>query len=227
MVALGDVDDIRLKDDGADLDGRGELGDDGDGSVAAEVVLVGGDGEAEDPAHIIEVEVLDAGASGEARDDADLAEVPRAEVVASFGVRAEGAAVDEVLVGLRTVEVADDGPDNDGRPMDALREEGGALAQPHDVAVLRLHRVHEAGEEGGVDEVRHELRPLRDGAGRYPRNGDDEGPLEEEKVIVEADLGNLQEAKEVLLDEANLGNLPKGRGTGGSATAAAAVRMPW
>ena len=63
-------------------------------------------------------------------------------------------------------------------------------------------RVHEAGEEGGVDEVRDELRALGDGARRDPGGGDGEGPLEEEEVVVEADLGKSLEAEEVLADEA-------------------------
>ncbi|XBH78987.1 hypothetical protein VPH35_105073 [Triticum aestivum] len=73
------------------------------------------------------------------------------------------------------------------------------------------HRVDEAGEEGRVDEVGHELRPLRDGAGGYPGRGDGEGPLEEEEAVVEADLGNVTEAEEVLPDEA-VGGRTEGEG---------------
>lgn len=140
-VAVGDVDDVGLEDEGADLV---ELGDGGDGSVVAEAVLAAGDGEAEDAVGVVEeVEALGAGAGGEAGDDADLAEAAGAEVVAVVvvvGVGPEDAAADEVLVHLGAVEAADDGPDGGGRRVDALREEGGALARPHGVAVVRLHR---------------------------------------------------------------------------------------
>lgn len=142
-VAVGDVDDVGLEDDGADLSrrGRGELGDGGDGPVVAQAVLAAGDGEAEGPARVVEeVEALGAGAGGEAGDDADLAEAAWAELVAGFGVRAERAAADEVLVHLGAVEAADDGPDGGWRRLDTLRDEGGALAWPHGVPVVRLHR---------------------------------------------------------------------------------------
>lgn len=142
-VAVGDVDDVGLEDDGADLGGRGrgELGDGGDGAVVAKAMLAAGDGEAEGPARVVqEVEALGAGAGGEAGDDADLAEATRAEVVAGLGVRAERAAADEVLVHLGAVEAADDGPDRGWRRLDTLRDEGGALAWPHGVPVVRLHR---------------------------------------------------------------------------------------
>jgi len=73
------------------------------------------------------------------------------------------------------------------------------------------HRVHEAGEEGGVGEVRHELRPLGDGARRDAGGGDGEGPLEEEEVVAEAGLREAPEAEEVAPDEA-VGGRPEGEG---------------
>ena len=104
-------------------------------------MLAASDGEAEDPGGVVEeVEALCAGAGGEAGDDADLAEAAGAEGVAGFGVRAERAAADEVLVHLRAIEAADDGPDGGRRRLDALRQQGGALARPHGVAVVRFHR---------------------------------------------------------------------------------------
>ena len=68
------------------------------------------------------------------------------------------AGLDEVLVGLRLVEAADDGPDGVRRRVDALREDGGALARGEGVGVLvddggfevvELLR-GEAGREGEV-----------------------------------------------------------------------------
>jgi hypothetical protein len=140
-VALGDVDDVRLEHDGADPAGAGQLVDGGDGAVVAQAVLAAGDGEAEDPAGVVEeVEALGAGAGGEAGDDADLAEAAGAEGVAGVGVGAERAAADEVLVHLRAVEAADDGPDGARRSADALRQQRGALARPDGVAVVRVNR---------------------------------------------------------------------------------------
>lgn len=56
----------------------------------------------------------------------------------------DGAALDEVLVGLGLVEAADDGPYNFGRSLDALREEGGALARADEVDVV----LRDGGDEG-------------------------------------------------------------------------------
>jgi len=50
-----------------------------------------------------------------------------------------------VLVGLRLVEAADDGPDGFGRSLDALGEEGGALAGADEVGVV----LRDGGDEGG------------------------------------------------------------------------------
>lgn len=140
-VALGDVDDVRLEHDGADPGAPSELGDGGDGAVVAQAVLASGDGESEDPAGVVEeVEALGAGAGGEAGDDADLAEAAGAQDLAGVGVGAERAAADEVLVHLGAVKAADDGPHGCRRGVDALREERGALARAHGVAVVRVHR---------------------------------------------------------------------------------------
>ncbi|BAS90025.1 Os04g0509500, partial [Oryza sativa Japonica Group] len=73
------------------------------------------------------------------------------------------------------------------------------------------HRVDEPGEEGGVDEVGDELRPLGDGARRDPGGGDGEGPLEEEEVVVEPGLRHVLEAEELLPDEA-VGRRAEGEG---------------
>ena len=68
---------------------------------------------------------------------------------------------------------------------------------------VRDDRVDEAGEEGGVDKVGDELGPLGDGAGGDARSRDREGPLIEEKGVVEAGRGrgDLVEAEEVAANE--------------------------
>ncbi|KAM3388167.1 hypothetical protein ACQJBY_010748 [Aegilops geniculata] len=73
------------------------------------------------------------------------------------------------------------------------------------------HRVDEPGEEGRVDEVGDELRPLGDGARGDAGGGDGEGPLEEEEAVVEAGLRHVLEAEEVLPDEA-VGGRAEGEG---------------
>ncbi|GJN02377.1 hypothetical protein PR202_ga19720 [Eleusine coracana subsp. coracana] len=64
------------------------------------------------------------------------------------------------------------------------------------------HGVHEPREEGRVDEVRHELGALGDGARRDAGRRDGEGPLVEEEGVVEAGLGQLLQPEELLPDEA-------------------------
>ena len=76
---------------------------------------------------------------------------------------------------------------------------------------MRHDGVNEAGEEGGVDEVSHELSPLGDGAAGDAGGGDGEGPLVEEVAVVEVRRGDVLEAEEVAADEA-VGGCAEGEG---------------
>ena len=62
--------------------------------------------------------------------------------------------------------------------------------------------VDEAGEEGGVDEIGHELCAFGDGAAGDAGGGDGEGPLIEKVAVVEALGGEFLEAEEVFANEA-------------------------
>ena len=46
------------------------------------------------------------------------------------------------------------------------------------------HRIDEAGEEGGVDEIGHELCAFGDASAGDAGGGDGEGPLVEEVAVV-------------------------------------------
>ncbi|CAL9038433.1 unnamed protein product [Musa banksii] len=120
---------------------RGELVDGGNGPVVPEAVLSADDGEAEHtPAVVDEVEALGAGARREAGYDADLAEAPRSELATAVTPVLEGAAPDEVLVDLGTVEPPDHRPDGGGRGPDPLGEDGGALSRADVVPMVGFDR---------------------------------------------------------------------------------------
>lgn len=94
----------------------------GDRFVVPETMLAADDGEPGDHAIVVEdVEAFGAGACGEAGDDADIAEAAGGD---GIGGVLDGTGADEVLVGMGTVETADDGPDGAGGGGDALGEEG-------------------------------------------------------------------------------------------------------
>lgn len=94
--------------------------DGSDGAVVAEAVFAADDAKAGDAADVVEeVEAFGAGGGGEAGDDIDVPSDADGHVKGLF----DGAALDEVLVGLGLVEAADDGPDGVGRRLDALGEE--------------------------------------------------------------------------------------------------------
>ena len=146
-VAVGDVDNVGFEDDGVDLAVGGgvvvvEGVDGGDGAVVTEAVFATDDAEAGDAADVVEeVEALGTRGCGEAGDDIDVASDADGHVEGLF----DGAALDEVLVGLGLVEASDEGPDGVWRRVDALGEEGGALAGADEVGVV----LGDGGDEGG------------------------------------------------------------------------------
>lgn len=139
-VAVGDVDDVGLEDDGVGLGVPGigeELGDGGDGAVVLESVLAASDAEAEDVVVVVEdLEALDAGGGGEAGDNSDLTDAPDGVAVAGD----EAAALHEVLVTLRAGEAADHRPHRAQRSLDTLRDQGRARARRARERMVRLDK---------------------------------------------------------------------------------------
>lgn len=111
----------------------------GDGAVISEAVVAADHAEAEDVALVVEeVEALGADGGGEAGDDVDFTEGADVAVAED-----DVAALDEVLVGLRVVEAADDGPDEGDGGGDLLDDGGAALVGGHGVGVVASHGVGE------------------------------------------------------------------------------------
>lgn len=138
-----------------------EAVDGGDGAVVPQAVLAANDAEARDAAAVVEdVEALGAGGRRQAGDDVDVARVAHRHPEPL----AHGAALDEVLVGVRLVELANHGPHRVRRRVDSLRQQGGALARVDSVGVelnrprpqlLELVRV----QSGRNRQVMGRLRP--------------------------------------------------------------------
>jgi hypothetical protein len=73
------------------------------------------------------------------------------------------------------------------------------------------NRVHEAGEEGGVDKIGHELGALGDGATGDSGGGNGEGPLVEKRAVVKGLRQDILQAEKVVADE-TIGGSAKGKG---------------
>nr|GMD42757.1 Myb/SANT-like DNA-binding domain protein [Ipomoea batatas] len=125
-VPFGYIDDIRLQNDCVKViiivivgpAAAGELVDRGDAPVVIEAVLAADDAEAEDVVVVVEdLEALGAGGGGDAGDDGDFPDA------ADAAVAGHAAALDEMLVLLRVVEAADDGPHHARRRVDVLRDQ--------------------------------------------------------------------------------------------------------
>jgi hypothetical protein len=99
------------------------------------------DTKADDVLLLVEnLEALGAACSGEAGDDVDLPET------ADFAVADEEvAALDEVLVCLRVVEAADDGPDGGDGGGDVFHHGGATLVGAHRVCVVEGHGFWDVG----------------------------------------------------------------------------------
>uniref|UniRef100_A0A2P2JPW4 Uncharacterized protein MANES_17G013400 n=1 Tax=Rhizophora mucronata TaxID=61149 RepID=A0A2P2JPW4_RHIMU len=101
-------------------------------TVILHPMLPSNDTKPRDEAVVVEdVEPLGAGGSRRAGDDVDVAGGPHGH----REVGANGAALDEVLVGLGLVEAAYDGPDSVVGGVDALGQEGGTFSRSNSVAV--------------------------------------------------------------------------------------------
>lgn len=119
-VPLGNVDEVGFENDGPDLTGTVvESMNGGDRAVVFEAVLAADDAEPGDATVFVEeVESFGGGGGWEAGDDIDVSGAADGHLEAVF----DGAAFDEVLVGLWVVEAADDGPDGVWWRVDTLGE---------------------------------------------------------------------------------------------------------
>lgn len=115
------IHDIRLQNDGVHLAILGKLVYGSDRSIIIESVLPSHDTKAQNMLLIIEnLEPLSAGGGREPRNHGDLSNAPNPTIAG------HGATLDEVLVLLGVVKASDEGPDNMGRSIDLLGDEGSA-----------------------------------------------------------------------------------------------------
>lgn len=122
----------------------------GDGAVVVEAVVAADDAEAEHVSLVVEnIEALGAGDGRHAGHHADLAESADGAAVADDDV----AALQEMLVRLRVVEAADQGPHGLQRGCDLLHHRRAALVRPHRVDVVLQQAVRH--------QHRHRRRPRR------------------------------------------------------------------
>lgn len=134
-VTWGHVHHVRLHHHRPSAVGRRVEG--GDGAVVGQAVVSADDPEADDVALVVKyLEALGAAHGWHAGDDSDLPQ--RADVAVS---QDDVAALDEVLVGLRVVEAADDWPDGGDGGRDELRGGGAGLVWADGVGVVAGHVV--------------------------------------------------------------------------------------
>lgn len=66
---------------------------------------------------------------------------------------------------------------------------------------MRNHGINKSGEKRRVNQIRHELSPLRNRAAGDSGGGYGEGPLVQEITVVERGIGHLLQAEEMFPDE--------------------------